>query len=64
MAGKVDLVEVVHTGSATAPLSKRRLWSNGELLATSREPTTSCDGVRQRHAALPGGLPRVPRRSR
>ena len=36
MAGKVDLVEVVHTGSATAPLSKRRLWSNGELLAAER----------------------------
>ena len=37
MAGEVDLVEVVHTGSATTPLSKRRLWSNGELLATSRK---------------------------
>ena len=36
MAGKVDLVEVVHTGTAVAQRSKRRLWSNGELLATER----------------------------
>ncbi len=36
MAGNVDLVEVVHTGTAVARPPKHRMWSNGELLVTER----------------------------
>ena len=48
MAGNVDLVEIVHTGSAVAQSSKRRLWANEKLLATEHcdaEHGSDYDGV-------------------